>query len=79
MFLSYFQSTPFGDSGIIAHPAASRKHRTSQIKGTKKVSILNIRNSIEYRVWGRYALFSDPITRMGGEKMSTLILSLIHI
>ncbi len=34
------------------------------------MSILNIRNSITYRVWGRYALFSDPITRMGGEKLS---------
>lgn len=28
------------------------------------------RNSIEYRVYGRYALFSDPICRMGGEKLS---------
>ena len=37
------------------------------------MSILNIRNSITYRVWGRYALFSDPITRMGGEKMSILV------
>lgn len=27
-------------------------------------------NSIELRVWGRYALFSDPITRVGGEKCS---------
>ena len=34
-------------------------------KISKKVSILNIRNSITYRVWGRYALFSDPITRLG--------------
>lgn len=32
-----------------------------------------IRNSIEYRVWGRYALFSDSITRMGGERSSTLV------
>lgn len=31
---------------------------------------LHIRNSIEYRLWGRYALFSDPICRMGGEKLS---------
>lgn len=29
-----------------------------------------MRNSIEYRVFGWYALFSDPITRMGGEKAS---------
>ena len=28
------------------------------------------RNTIEYRVSGRYALFSDPICRMGGEKLS---------
>jgi CRISPR-associated protein Cas5d len=28
------------------------------------------RNSVEFKVWGRYALFSDPITRVGGEKFS---------
>ena len=28
------------------------------------------RNSIEFKVYGRYALFSDPITRVGGEKFS---------
>jgi len=27
-------------------------------------------NHIEYEVWGRYALFTDPITRVGGEKCS---------
>jgi CRISPR-associated protein Cas5d len=27
-------------------------------------------NSIEFKVWGRYALFTDPITRVGGEKCS---------
>ena len=27
-------------------------------------------NTITLRVWGRYALFSDPITRVGGEKFS---------
>lgn len=32
-----------------------------------------IRNSIEYKVFGRYALFSDPICRMGGEKFSYLV------
>lgn len=25
-------------------------------------------NTISLHVWGRYALFSDPITRVGGEK-----------
>lgn len=28
------------------------------------------RNSIEFAVWGRYALFTDPLTRVGGEKCS---------
>jgi CRISPR-associated protein Cas5d len=28
------------------------------------------RNSVEFKVHGRYALFSDPITRVGGEKFS---------
>lgn len=27
-------------------------------------------NSVEFKVWGRSALFSDPITRLGGEKFS---------
>ena len=29
-----------------------------------------VRNAIEFRVWGRYALFTDPLTRVGGEKCS---------
>ncbi len=28
------------------------------------------RNSIEFKVWGRYALFTDPLTKVGGEKFS---------
>ena len=28
------------------------------------------RNSVEFKVYGKYALFSDPITRVGGEKFS---------
>lgn len=31
---------------------------------------LKKRNSVEFEVSGKYALFSDPITRVGGEKMS---------
>lgn len=30
-------------------------------------------NSISFEVWGRYALFSDPITRVGGEKFSSTL------
>src|SRR5688572_6955077 len=29
-----------------------------------------MRNVVEFKVWGRYALFTDPITRIGGEKHS---------
>jgi CRISPR-associated protein Cas5d len=28
------------------------------------------KNSIEFRLWGRYALFTDPLTKIGGEKCS---------
>lgn len=30
----------------------------------------NLANKIEFRVWGRYAMFTDPLTRVGGEKCS---------
>jgi len=29
-----------------------------------------VKNSIEFKLWGRYALFTDPITKIGGEKCS---------
>ena len=32
--------------------------------------IVKKRNSVEFEVWGNYALFSDPVTRVGGEKFS---------
>ncbi len=28
------------------------------------------RNGIEFRIWGRFALFTDPLTKIGGEKCS---------
>jgi CRISPR-associated protein Cas5d len=28
------------------------------------------KNTIEFKLWGRYALFSDPLTKIGGEKCS---------
>lgn len=31
---------------------------------------MRFKNSIELRLWGRYALFSEPTTRIGGEKCS---------
>jgi len=35
------------------------------------MSEFNLRkNGIEFKVWGRYALFTDPLTRIGGEKCS---------
>jgi len=33
-------------------------------------TIGNKRNSVTFEVYGKYALFSDPITRVGGEKFS---------
>ncbi|MGO4119210.1 CRISPR-associated protein Cas5, partial [Rhizobium ruizarguesonis] len=29
-----------------------------------------MRNAIEFEVFGSYALFTDPLTRLGGEKLS---------
>jgi CRISPR-associated protein Cas5d len=29
-----------------------------------------VRNTIEFKTWGRYAMFTDPLTRVGGEKCS---------
>jgi CRISPR-associated protein Cas5d len=29
-----------------------------------------MQNAIEFRLWGRYALFTDPVTKTGGEKCS---------
>ncbi len=29
-----------------------------------------MKNSISFRLWGKYALFTDPITKVGGEKCS---------
>lgn len=34
---------------------------------------MEVRNQIEYCVSGRYALFSDPIARMGGEKFTYML------
>jgi len=31
---------------------------------------MKLKNEIEFKVWGRYALFTDPLTKMGGEKCS---------
>ena len=28
------------------------------------------KNTVEFRLWGRYALFTDPLTKIGGEKCS---------
>lgn len=31
---------------------------------------MQYQNSVTFKVWGRYALFTDPLTRIGGEKFS---------
>jgi len=30
-------------------------------------------NTLTFRVWGDYALFSDPVTRTGGEKTTLIV------
>lgn len=35
-----------------------------------KYEIVKKRNSVEFEVHGKYALFSEPVTRIGGEKFS---------
>ena len=32
-----------------------------------------MRNSITFKVTGAYALFTDPITKIGGEKSTTML------
>jgi CRISPR-associated protein Cas5d len=32
--------------------------------------VISIRNAIEFKVYGRYALFTNPLTKLGGEKLS---------
>lgn len=32
--------------------------------------MIPIRNAIEFKVYGQYALFTDPLTKLGGEKLS---------
>ena len=29
-----------------------------------------MKNSISFKLWGKYALFTDPVTKIGGEKCS---------
>ena len=29
---------------------------------------MQYQNTVTFKVWGRYALFTDPLTRIGGEK-----------
>ena len=33
-------------------------------------TIVKKRNSVAFEVYAKYALFSDPVTRVGGEKFS---------
>lgn len=39
----------------------------------KGVRNLEKQNRIEFRVYGKYALFSDPMTRIGGEKLTYMV------
>jgi len=39
-------------------------------KFDRKEAVSTVRNSIEFVVYGKYALFTDPLTRLGGEKLT---------
>lgn len=41
-----------------------------RLKDDSLKTIAKQRNSVEFEVYAKYALFSDPITRVGGEKFS---------
>lgn len=36
------------------------------------------KNTIEFEVYGNYALFADPVTRVGGEKHHTIFRPMRH-
>jgi CRISPR-associated protein Cas5d len=41
-------------------------------------TLVKKRNSVEFEVYAKYALFSDPITRVGGEKFSYQVRPIKH-
>lgn len=47
-----------------SHPQPVPLHLHAYTQG------VSVKNSISFRLWGRYALFTDPVTRVGGEKCS---------
>lgn len=51
----------------------NRKSLVAFRKMKKEGETLKIRNQVEYKVSAKYALFSDPITRMGGEKLTYMV------
>lgn len=67
------------------HPATLRRYlerekqqtesliQNTIITSGKRKEVDFLRNEITYKVSGRYALFSDPINRMGGEKLSYFV------
>ena len=34
------------------------------------LNVMNAKNTIELKLTGKYALFTDPVTKIGGEKFS---------
>ena len=45
-----------------------RYNTRKKLNITKEVDYLIHKNMVDFQVSGRYALFTDPITRIGGEK-----------
>src|ERR1035437_3388168 len=58
----YVCAKVFTRTSSVWHSMAAKEWRAS-LHNTPK-------NTIEFRVWGRFAMFTDPLTRVGGEKCS---------
>lgn len=41
-----------------------------RLSNQMKMEVNLVKNSVEFKVYGDYALFTDPLTKMGGEKLS---------
>ena len=58
-----YYSEEFGWSDEPVNSMATLNRRVKEVS-------MQYQNSVTFKVWGRYALFTDPLTRIGGEKYS---------
>jgi CRISPR-associated protein Cas5 subtype I-C len=71
MLLSKIYYSP--ETGVVMEASQiilSFEQGGNKLKEDELQTIVKKRNSVEFEVYAKYALFSDPITRVGGEKFS---------